>query len=111
MTKKFLLIAALVAAACDGDNGSGPGPSLTLSADSVDVMIGNTTTVTATVANADGALQFVSRNSGIAQASNTGSITGIFRMERRADGRDSAKERQDTPKAGSAAEPVSPAKQ
>ena len=42
---------------------------------------------------------------------DTGSITGIFRMERRADGRDSAKERQDTPKAGSAAEPVSPAKQ
>ncbi len=41
----------------------------------------------------------------------TGSITGVFRMEKRADGKDSAKERQDTPKAGSAAEPVSPAKQ
>jgi hypothetical protein len=41
----------------------------------------------------------------------TGSITGIFRMEKRADGNDNSKERQDTPKAGSAAEPVSPAKQ
>ena len=77
MTRKFWLIAALVAAACDGDNGSGPGPSLTLSADSVDVMIGNSTAVTATVANANGALQFVSRNTGVALVSNTGSITGV----------------------------------
>lgn len=40
---------------------------------------------------------------------DTGSITGIFRMEKRADGKDNAKERQDTPKAGSASEPATPA--
>lgn len=45
------------------------------------------------------------------EAQETGSITGIFRMEKRADGKDAAKERQDTPKAGSSTESVTPAKQ
>jgi hypothetical protein len=39
-----------------------------------------------------------------ADAEDTGSITGVFRMERRADGTDSAQKDNDTPKAGSASE-------
>mgnify|MGYP005867291801 FL=1 len=41
-----------------------------------------------------------------ADEEDTGSITGVFRMGRRADGTDSAKKDNDTPKTGSASEPA-----
>lgn len=77
MTKKFWLIAALMGAACDSDGSTGIEPQITLSADSVDVMIGNTTTVTATVANGSGTPQFISRNPAVAQVTGAGAITGL----------------------------------
>jgi hypothetical protein len=72
-----LLITGLLLAACDGDDNTGIETSITLSADSLDVMIGNTTTVTATVVNGNGAPQFTSRNANVAQVSSTGTITGL----------------------------------
>ncbi|HEY0306306.1 MAG TPA: Ig-like domain-containing protein [Longimicrobiales bacterium] len=71
------MIAALLFAACDGDSNTGIETSVTLSSDSVDVMIGNTTTVTATVTNGNGAPLFVSRNNAVALVSGTGTITGV----------------------------------
>ena len=79
MTRKFLLIAAaLVLVACDGDDPTNPeNPQVTLSADSVSVVLGATTSVTATVTGATQQAQFVSRDQNIAQVNGTGTITGV----------------------------------
>ena len=76
MTRKFLLIAALLVAACDGDGGTGPDTTLTLTPDTVDVTVGATRTVTATASNG-GVVQFTSRDQNIALVNASGIITGV----------------------------------
>jgi hypothetical protein len=79
--QKIALMAAvlLVLAACEDKDPAQPknDPTLTLSADSVGVVIGATTTVTATITNSTAAAQFLSRNDAIAEVTSTGVITGI----------------------------------
>lgn len=79
MHKQILLTAALVLAACDSDGSTGPGEDavLTLSADSIDLVVGTSATVTATVTNSTAAPVFSSRDEAIAQVSATGTITGV----------------------------------
>ena len=78
MLKKFLLIAAVVLAACDDDStGPDPDPVLTLSPDSVGVVVGSTALVGTSVANSTASVQLVSRNTSVATVNGTGTITGV----------------------------------
>lgn len=74
MTKKLLLIAGLLVAACDSDS-SGP-DTFALSADSVAVSVGASTTVSASGAGGSQPT-FVSRNPNVAGVDNSGVITGV----------------------------------
>ena len=75
MLKKFLLIAAVVLAACDDDNtGPDPDPVLTLSPDSVGVVVGSTALVGTSVANSTASVELVSRNTSVATVNGTGTI-------------------------------------
>ncbi len=73
--KKLVVLFAVLMLACDGES-TGPNdePSLTLSTDSVVIAIGSTATVDASIKNATGSVQFVSRDNDVATVSAAGLI-------------------------------------
>jgi hypothetical protein len=77
VTRCGVLFVILGLFACkDGSGPGGPTPTLSLSVDSVSVVAGGTTVVSATVTNSTSTAQFVSRDTAIARVSDTGLITG-----------------------------------
>ena len=77
MLKQLFIVSTIVIVACDHDGPSGTGPALTLSADSVNVAVGANTSVTATISNATGTPQFVSRDETVATVNGFGVISGV----------------------------------
>lgn len=81
MLKKFCLIAGLALVGCTDDEGGptmpGPDPTLTLSADSISLMVGANTTLSATIANSTAPAVFVSRDETVATVSSAGVIAGV----------------------------------
>jgi hypothetical protein len=78
MLKRFCLLAVCVLIACD--NGTEPDdddPSITLSAEDVNLTVGGTSTVTATIANVTSTPVFVTRNTLVASVNAGGTITGV----------------------------------
>ena len=78
MTRKFLLIAAALLMACGSDDIVDPAPiQVVIGPDSVIVVTGTTTNISAQVNGSSEQPQFVSRDQNIAQVNGSGTITGV----------------------------------